>query len=118
MNEMMVLGRLEAMLRDPYANYVVQTALDVANPAQKESVRGVFLKGIPGWGLQLDSCLLESQMIHRILPVMPFIRATPHGKRLQAKLNAEDTLLFAPSPVYLRAPLTHQLGSAFDQFLF
>lgn len=36
--EIMVIGRLEAMLRDPYANYVVQTALDVANPVQKETV--------------------------------------------------------------------------------
>ncbi|KAJ8521773.1 hypothetical protein ONZ45_g1585 [Pleurotus djamor] len=56
-------SRLEKLLRDSYGNYCVQTALDYAEPAQ----RALLVEGIR--------------------PVLPLIRNTPYGKRIQNKLQ-------------------------------
>jgi hypothetical protein len=37
-DELLDQERLEALLRDSFANYVVQTALDFASPEQREKV--------------------------------------------------------------------------------
>ena len=58
--------RLEGLLRDSYANYVVQTSLDYAEPAQRQ------------------------KLIECIRPVLPLIRNTPYGKRIQSKLQPES----------------------------
>lgn len=62
-------ARLESLLRDSFANYVVQTSLDYAEPAQR---------------MHLVNC---------IRPILPAIRNTPYGKRIQSKLqrDASDT---------------------------
>ena len=39
MEEMLNKSKLERLLRDSYANYVVQTALDYAEPAQRLKVK-------------------------------------------------------------------------------
>jgi hypothetical protein len=57
--------RLEKLLRDSYGNYCVQTALDYADLGQ----RALLVEGIR--------------------PVLPLIRNTPYGKRIQNKLQRE-----------------------------
>ncbi|KAF9654298.1 ARM repeat-containing protein [Thelephora ganbajun] len=64
--EMLNRSRLEKLLRDSYGNYCVQTALDYADASQ----RGLLVEGIR--------------------PVLPLIRNTPYGKRIQNKLQREQ----------------------------
>ncbi|KAK8093837.1 ARM repeat-containing protein [Apiospora hydei] len=64
--EMLNSGEMEKMLRDSFGNYVVQTALEHATPQMKHN-------------------LVES-----IRPILPGIRSTPYGRRLQAKIQAHD----------------------------
>uniref|UniRef100_A0A0W0FA96 Putative ARM repeat-containing protein n=1 Tax=Moniliophthora roreri TaxID=221103 RepID=A0A0W0FA96_MONRR len=63
--ELLNRTRLEKLLRDSYGNYCVQTALDYAEPTQ----RALLVEGIR--------------------PVLPLIRNTPYGKRIQNKLQRE-----------------------------
>jgi hypothetical protein len=65
-DELLNRTRLEKLLRDSYGNYCVQTALDYAEPAQ----RALLVEGIR--------------------PVLPLIRNTPYGKRIQNKLQREQ----------------------------
>ncbi|KAI8897663.1 armadillo-type protein [Globomyces pollinis-pini] len=60
-NELLDQDRLEKLLCDSFANYVVQTALDYAAPDQR---------------VKLIDC---------IRPILPVIRNTPYGKRIQSK---------------------------------
>lgn len=55
--------RLEKLLRDAFGNYVVQTALDFAEPVQRIA------------------------LVEAIRPILPMIRNTPYGKRIQSKLQ-------------------------------
>ena len=64
--ELLNRTRLEKLLRDSYGNYCVQTALDYAEPGQ----RALLVEGIR--------------------PVLPLIRNTPYGKRIQNKLQREQ----------------------------
>lgn len=64
--------RLESLLRDSFANYVVQTALDYAEPVQR---------------MHLVNC---------IRPILPAIRNTPYGKRIQSKLQRDGPDAQAP----------------------
>ncbi|CAH7668266.1 armadillo-type protein, partial [Phakopsora pachyrhizi] len=57
--------RLERLLRDSFANYVVQTALDYSDPAQR------------------------AHLVDNIKPILPMIRNTPYGKRIQSKIQRE-----------------------------
>lgn len=72
--ELLNRTRLEKLLRDSFGNYCVQTALDYAEPNQ----RALLVEGIR--------------------PILPLIRNTPYGKRIQSKLQREqhvDTLSLA-----------------------
>lgn len=64
--EMLNVNELERMLKDAYANYVVQTAMDYADPETK-------------------GCLVEA-----IRPLLPLVRQTPHGRRIQSKIMQQD----------------------------
>lgn len=64
-SELIDRSRLERMLRDSFANYVVQTALDYAEPGQR------------------------AELVAIIRPVLPMIRNTPYGKRIQSKIQRE-----------------------------
>ena len=64
--EMLNLTELEKMLRDSYANYVVQTAMDYADVETK------------------------SRLVEAIRPILPSVRQTPHGRRIQSKIMALD----------------------------
>ncbi|CAN6638398.1 hypothetical protein TRVA0_017S00408 [Trichomonascus vanleenenianus] len=55
---------LELMLRDSYANYVVQTAFDYATPSVRE------------------------RLLERVRPLIPAIRSTPHGRKIQSKFSS------------------------------
>ncbi|KAI0078486.1 ARM repeat-containing protein [Panus rudis PR-1116 ss-1] len=68
--ELLNRTRLEKLLRDSYGNYCVQTALDYAEPSQ----RALLVEGIR--------------------PVLPLIRNTPYGKRIQNKLQREHNDTF------------------------
>ncbi|WWD18014.1 hypothetical protein CI109_102461 [Kwoniella shandongensis] len=64
--EVLNRSRLEKLLRDSYGNYVIQTILDYCDIAQR---------------MVLVEC---------IRPILPSIRNTPYGKRIQSKLARED----------------------------
>ncbi|KAK2018735.1 ARM repeat-containing protein [Colletotrichum eremochloae] len=62
--ELLTPGEIERLLRDSYANYVIQTALEYATP------HGKF------------------RLVEAIRPILPSIRSTPYGRRIQAKIQA------------------------------
>jgi hypothetical protein len=64
--EMLNPVELAALLKDSYANYVIQTALDYANPSMK------------------------ARLIDAIRPQLPGIRGTPYGRRIQAKIQGSE----------------------------
>jgi len=66
-SELIESAGLEALLRDSFANYVVQTCLDYAEPTQR------------------------AQLVECIRPILPSIRNTPYGKRIQTKLQRDDS---------------------------
>ncbi|KAI1408162.1 ARM repeat-containing protein [Hypoxylon sp. FL1857] len=65
--ELLMPGELERLLRDNFGNYVVQTALEHCTPHMK----------IP--------------LVEAIRPIVPQVRTTPYGRRLQAKIQQHDT---------------------------
>ncbi|KAJ5445497.1 Armadillo-like helical [Penicillium cf. griseofulvum] len=66
-DEFLMGNELEKMLRDSFANYVVQTAMDF--------------------------CDLETRnrIVEAVRPILPSIRQTPHGRRIAGKIMAADT---------------------------
>lgn len=64
--EMLNPTELEKMLRDSFANYVVQTALDYAEPETR------------------------TRLVEAIRPILPAIRQTPYGRRIQSKIMGND----------------------------
>ncbi|CCF51344.1 uncharacterized protein UHO2_04163 [Ustilago hordei] len=73
--ELLNRTRLEKLLRDSFANYVVQTSLDYADAVQR---------------MRLVEC---------IRPILPVIRNTPYGKRIQSKLQRDNLDLGPPNGV-------------------
>ena len=65
-DELLNRNRLEKLLRDSFGNYCVQTALDYAEPTQR------------------------MLLVEGIRPILPLIRNTPYGKRIQSKLQREQ----------------------------
>ncbi|KAJ6783459.1 hypothetical protein PWT90_04364 [Aphanocladium album] len=65
--EMLVPVEIERLLRDSFANYVIQTALEFATPQ------------------------LKYRLVEAIRPILPQIRTTPYGRRIQAKISAYDS---------------------------
>lgn len=64
--ELLNAGEMERLLRDSFGNYVVQTALEHATYPMKH------------------------QLVETIRPILPTIRSTPYGRRLQAKIQQHD----------------------------
>ncbi|KAI9685950.1 MAG: hypothetical protein M1820_010710 [Bogoriella megaspora] len=64
--EMMNPVELERLLKDSYANYVVQTALEYVDAETK------------------------GRLIETIRPLLPGIKSTPHGKRISSKIADHD----------------------------
>jgi hypothetical protein len=65
-DEMLVGNELEKMLRDVFANYVVQTAMDFADADTKMKI------------------------INAVRPILPAIKQTPHGRRIAGKIMSID----------------------------
>jgi hypothetical protein len=65
-DEILVPGELEKLIRDNYANYVIQTALEYATPPKKAA------------------------LVEAIRPILPSVRSTPYGRRIQAKIHNYD----------------------------
>lgn len=86
--EMLNPSELDRLLRDSFANYVIQTALDYANPHMKV------------------------RLIDAIRPHIPGIRSTPYGRRIQAKIAATEEA--GGHPLYVKNtppshnPIRHQ----------
>ncbi|KAK0705325.1 armadillo-type protein [Lasiosphaeris hirsuta] len=72
--ELIKPGEMERLLRDSFANYVIQTALEYSTPVMKH------------------------RLVEHIRPLLPSIRATPYGRRIQAKIQAYDARA-GPVPV-------------------
>ncbi|RDW70768.1 putative RNA-binding protein [Aspergillus mulundensis] len=66
-DEMLTGGELDRLLRDGYANYVVQTAIDFADPETRIRV------------------------VKAVEPILPSIRNTPHGRRIASKIAADNS---------------------------
>ncbi|KAH8899635.1 ARM repeat-containing protein [Thozetella sp. PMI_491] len=64
--EMLIPGEVDRLLRDSFANYVVQTALEFATATTK------------------------ARLVDVLRPSLPTIRSTPYGRRIQAKIQAWD----------------------------
>lgn len=69
--ELMNTEELEKMMRDSYGNYVIQTALEFAPP---------------------DLCI---HLIESMRPILPAIRQTPYGRRIQSKVQERESRLAA-----------------------
>ncbi|KAF2640780.1 ARM repeat-containing protein [Massarina eburnea CBS 473.64] len=67
--ELMDPNELEKLMRDSYGNYVIQTALEFA-PA--------------------DLCV---HLIEAMRPILPGIRQTPYGRRIQSKVQERESRL-------------------------
>lgn len=65
--EMLNANELEKMLSDSFANYVVQTALEYADPETK------------------------TKLVDAIRPILPSIRQTPYGRRIQNKIMGGES---------------------------
>ncbi|KAK3320876.1 armadillo-type protein [Cercophora scortea] len=66
-SELLIPGEMDRLLRDSFANYVIQTALEYATP------------------------LMKHNLVECIRPILPTIRATPYGRRIQAKIQTYDS---------------------------
>ena len=65
-DEMLAGNELEKMLRDSFANYVVQTAMDFSDNETR------------------------ARIVDSIRPILPSIRQTPHGRRISGKMMAAE----------------------------
>ncbi|KAF9886652.1 hypothetical protein FE257_011292 [Aspergillus nanangensis] len=65
-DEMLAGAELEKMLRDSFANYVVQTAMDFADADTR------------------------TRIVECVRPILPSIRQTPHGRRIAGKMMAAE----------------------------
>ena len=69
--ELLDVNELEKLMRDSYGNYVIQTALEFAPP---------------------ELCL---HLIESMRPILPAIRQTPYGRRIQSKVQERESRLAA-----------------------
>ncbi|CAK9784503.1 ARM repeat-containing protein [Cutaneotrichosporon oleaginosum] len=73
-------NRIGTLLRDGFGNFTVQTALSEADPDQRDKLLGI------------------------IVPLMPQLRHSPCGRRLDAKLQEYEAKGILPSPVSTTPP--------------
>ncbi|KAI1106745.1 ARM repeat-containing protein [Jackrogersella minutella] len=96
--ELLSPGEMERLLRDSFGNYVVQTALDHCTQHMK------------------------MPLVEAIRPIIPHVRTTPYGRRLQAKIQQHDARsgntsgqITSPDPtqaqITIRPPHTRALMS-------
>ncbi|POS78455.1 pumilio domain-containing protein [Diaporthe helianthi] len=66
-DELLAPSEMDRLIRDSYANYVVQTALEHATHYMKQ------------------------RLVDVIRPILPTVRSTPYGRKIQAKVSAYDS---------------------------
>ncbi|KAF8426581.1 armadillo-type protein [Tirmania nivea] len=91
--EMMNPMELDKLIRDSYANYVIQTALDYADAATRQ------------------------QLVDNIRPILPGIRMTPYGRRIQSKIQLggnQNSTTFSNNPAPPRVPSTPTRSTTFN----
>lgn len=73
---------LDKLIRDSYANYVIQTAVRVRLSSDE-------ICDINICGMQLDyaDSATRQQLVENIRPILPGIRMTPYGRRIQSKIQ-------------------------------
>jgi hypothetical protein len=74
--EILNSGEMDRILKDSYANYVVQTALDYATPDMK------------------------IKLVQTIRPLLTSIRNTPYGRRIATKVNTVEQQAASPHPLH------------------
>jgi hypothetical protein len=79
-DEIMDPAEIEKLLRDSYANYVVQTAMDYADPETK------------------------ARLVENIRPILGSIRHTPYGRRISSKIQEYDMQLNGGMPGTMSSP--------------
>ncbi|GAB1740627.1 hypothetical protein NU219Hw_g5721t1 [Hortaea werneckii] len=84
--EIVAPSELEKLLRDSFANYVVQTAMDFADEDTKPVLMG------------------------NIRPMVPAIRSTPYGRRIQTKLAEYDQRVASAAPSGATTPAEIQMS--------
>ena len=77
---------LDKLLRDSFANYVVQTAMDFADEQTK------------------------AILIDNVRPILPAIRHTPYGRRIQGKISEYDGSRSSGAPSGTVTPADHPLS--------
>lgn len=91
--EMMNPMELDKLIRDSYANYVIQTALDYADASSRQ------------------------QLVDNIRPILPGIRMTPYGRRIQSKIQLagnQNSTTFSNNPAPPRVPSTPTRSTTFN----
>lgn len=66
-DELLAPSEMDRLIRDSYANYVVQTALEHSTHYMKQ------------------------RLVDVIRPILPAVRSTPYGRKIQAKVSAYDS---------------------------
>lgn len=85
-HEIIAPQELDKLLRDSFANYVVQTAMDFSDEETK-------------------TLLMEN-----IRPILPAIRHTPYGRRIQSKMSEYDGSRSSGAPSGATTPADHPLS--------
>jgi hypothetical protein len=86
--EIIVPVELDKLLRDSFANYVVQTAMDFADDQTK------------------------NLLVENIRPILPAIRHTPYGRRIQTKIGEYDTRVAATTAAVTSAAASNANSNA------
>ena len=73
-------SELDKLIRDSYANYVIQTAVC--------SLLAEGYKLLTIYQLDYADAATRHQLVESIRPLLPAIRMTPYGRRIQSKIAA------------------------------
>ena len=106
---------LDKLIRDSYANYVIQTAVCLAccSPVMPSLGHVILIL------IQLDyaDAATRQQLVDNIRPILPGIRLTPYGRRIQTKIQLasnQNSTTFSNSPAPPRVPGTPTRSTTFN----
>lgn len=101
MEEMLNKSKLERLLRDSYANYVVQTALDYAEPAQRLKVKiymSVYIWKLPSWPTLVTFSSLLNVFDHCYLLYATHLMANASRVKSTVKLSDRFHIILISMP--------------------
>lgn len=82
-------NNIEKLLRDSFANYVIQTCLEYAD--QDQRIKVCYTMRTFHYSIRiLTFFLFHAQLVEAIRPLLPSIRSTPYGKRIHSKIQREQ----------------------------